>query len=101
MELLWYAPHMHKEKLKVNKFVFDLNFNIHVTVRILIPQTLHDAVHKTLKYEEELTNKVHDRTPAGPTRQTKSSAQQHQKPARHTSGYQDTSRGSTFMTPLD
>jgi hypothetical protein len=44
MELLRYAPHLNTEKLKVNKFVFDLNFNIHVKVRILMPQTLHDAV---------------------------------------------------------
>jgi hypothetical protein len=44
MELLRYAPHLNIEKLKVNKFVFDLNFNIHVKVRILMPQTLHDVV---------------------------------------------------------
>jgi hypothetical protein len=34
MELLRYAPHMNTEKLKVNKFVFGLNFNIRVKVRI-------------------------------------------------------------------
>ena len=44
MELLWYAPHLNTEKLKVNKFVFSLNFNIRVKVRILMPQTLHDAI---------------------------------------------------------
>jgi hypothetical protein len=46
MELLRYAPHMNTEKLKVNKFVFGLNFNIHHKLRILMPQTLHDAVHR-------------------------------------------------------
>jgi hypothetical protein len=44
MELLRYDPHLNMEKLKVNKFVFDLNFNIHAKVRILMPQTLHDTV---------------------------------------------------------
>jgi hypothetical protein len=46
MELLRYAPHLNTEKLKVNKFVFGLNFNIRAKVRILMPQTLHDAVQK-------------------------------------------------------
>jgi hypothetical protein len=55
MELLRYAPHLNTEKLKVNKFVFGLNFNIRVKVRILMPQTLHDAVQKALIAEEELT----------------------------------------------
>jgi hypothetical protein len=40
MELLRYAPHLNMEKLKVNKFVIELNFNIHVKVRILMPSTL-------------------------------------------------------------
>jgi hypothetical protein len=44
MELLRYAPLMNMEKLKVNKFVFGLNFNIRAKVRILMPQTLHDVV---------------------------------------------------------
>jgi hypothetical protein len=34
MELLWYAPHLNTEKLKVNKFVFGLNVSIHAKVRI-------------------------------------------------------------------
>jgi hypothetical protein len=44
MELLRYSPHLNTEKLKVNKFVFSLSVNIHANVRILMPQTLHDAV---------------------------------------------------------
>jgi hypothetical protein len=44
MELLRYAPHLNTEKLKVNKFVFGLNFNIRAKVRILMPQMLHDTV---------------------------------------------------------
>jgi hypothetical protein len=43
MELLTYAPHLSTEKLKVNKFVFGLNFNICAKVRILMPQTLHNV----------------------------------------------------------
>jgi hypothetical protein len=54
MELLRYAPHLNTEKLKVNKFVFGLKFNIRVKVRILKPQTLHVAVQKALIAEEEL-----------------------------------------------
>jgi hypothetical protein len=46
MEFLRYALHLNTEKLKVNKFVFGLNYNICAKVRILMPQTLHDAVHK-------------------------------------------------------
>jgi hypothetical protein len=58
MELLRYAPHLNMEKLKVNKFLFNINFNIHVKVRILMPQTLHDAIQKALIAKEELTNGV-------------------------------------------
>jgi hypothetical protein len=43
MELLKYAPHMNTEKLKVNKFVLGLNFNIRVKMSIFMPRTLHDA----------------------------------------------------------
>jgi hypothetical protein len=64
MELLRYAPHLNTNKLKVNKFVFDLNFNIHVNVRILMPQTLHDVVQKALITEEEPTSRGQGRTPA-------------------------------------
>jgi hypothetical protein len=45
MELLRYPSHLNMEKLKVNKFVFGLNFNICEKVRILVPETLHNAVH--------------------------------------------------------
>jgi hypothetical protein len=53
MELLQYAPHLNTDKLKVNKFVFGLNFNICAKVRILMPQTLHDAFQKALIAKEE------------------------------------------------
>jgi hypothetical protein len=56
IEVLRYAPHLNIEKLKVNKFLFRLNFNIRAKVRILMPQTLHDAVHKALIVEEELNS---------------------------------------------
>jgi hypothetical protein len=46
MVLLRYALYMNTEKLKVNKFVFGLKYNIRAKVRILIPQTFHDAVQK-------------------------------------------------------
>jgi hypothetical protein len=99
MELLRYAPHLNTEKLKVNKFVFSLNVNIRAKVRILMPQTLHDVVQKALIAEEELISGGQRRTPARPTGQVTSGAQQHQTPARHSSGYRGTPRGSTFMTP--
>jgi hypothetical protein len=99
MELLRYAPHLNTEKLKVNKFVFSLNFNIHAKVRILMPQTLHDAVQKALIAEEELNSGGQGRTPSRPTGQMTSGAQQHQTPARQTSGHRDTPRGPMFSTP--
>ena len=99
MERLRYAQHLNMEKIKVNKFVFGLNFNIHVKVRIPMPQTLHDAVQKALIAEEYLINVVQGRTPKILIGQTTSGAQQHQTPAIHTSGYWDTSRGSIFTTP--
>jgi hypothetical protein len=92
MELLRYVPHLNIEKLKVNKFVFGLKFNIRAKVRILIPMKLHNAVQKALIDDEELTSGGQGRTPARPTGHTTSGAQQHQTPARHTSGHRDTSR---------
>jgi hypothetical protein len=44
--------------------VFRFNFNIHVKVRILMPQKLHDAVQKALIAEEELNNGGQGRTPS-------------------------------------
>jgi hypothetical protein len=44
MELLQYDPHLNTDKLKVNKFLFSLNGNIRAKGRILMPQTLHDAI---------------------------------------------------------
>jgi hypothetical protein len=99
MELLRYALHLSTKKMKVNKFLFGLNFNIRVKVRILISHTLHDAVYKALIVEEELTSGGQGKTSTRPTRQTKASAQQHHTLARHTPRYHDMSRGSTFMTP--
>jgi hypothetical protein len=37
MELLWYALHLNTEKIKVKRFVFGLNGNLHAKVRILLP----------------------------------------------------------------
>jgi hypothetical protein len=64
MELLRYAPHLNTKKLKVNKFVFGLNFNIRAKVQILMPQSLHDVVQKALIAEEELNNGGQGRTPS-------------------------------------
>jgi len=64
MDLLRYAPHLKTEKLKVNNFLFCLNFKIRVKVRILMPQTLHDAVHKALITEEELNGGDQGMTPS-------------------------------------
>jgi hypothetical protein len=74
MELLRYAPHLNTKKLKVNRFVFFLNGNIRENVMILMPQTLHDIVHKALIVEEELISRVQSKTPARPTGQVSSSA---------------------------
>ena len=68
MELIRYAPHMNMTKLKFNKFVFGLNFNIRVKVRILMPHMLHDAIHKALIVKEEITSGVQGRTPTRTTR---------------------------------
>ena len=64
MELLRYAPHLNTEKLKVNKFVFNLNFNIRAKVRILMPRVLYDVVQKALIAEEEINSGSEDRTPS-------------------------------------
>jgi len=64
MDILRSNPHLNTEKLKVKKFVFDINFEIHEKVRILIPQTLHDIVQKALIYEEELNNGGQRMTPS-------------------------------------
>jgi len=74
MDLLWYAPHLNKEKIKVNRFVFGLNGNLRAKVRILMPQTLHDAVPKALIVEEELINGGQTRTVARPAGQGSSGA---------------------------
>jgi len=91
MELLRYAPHLNTKKLKVNKFMFGPNVKVHVKVRILMPQTLHDVVQKDLIAEEELISRGQGKTSARLTRQTMSGVQQHQIPARRTSRYRDTS----------
>jgi hypothetical protein len=99
MELLRYAPHLNTEKLKVNRFVFGLNGSLRAKVRILMPQTLHDAVQKALIAEEELISGGQTRTPARPTGQSSSGAPRHQAPARHTPGHRGFQRGSMFTTP--
>jgi hypothetical protein len=98
-EVLWYAPHLNTEKLKVNRFVFGLNDSLRAKVRILMSQTLHDVVQKALIVEEELISGGHTRTIARPARQGSSGTPQHQTPARHTLGYHGFQRGSTFTTP--
>jgi hypothetical protein len=77
MELLRYAPHLNTKKLKVNRFMFGLNVNIHAKVRILMPQTLHDVVQKALIVEEDLISGGQRRTPVRPVGQVSSDAQQH------------------------
>jgi hypothetical protein len=96
MELLRYAPHLNTEKLKVNKFVFGLKFNIRVKVRILKPQTLHVAVQKALIAEEELCSGGQGRTPSRLTGKMTSGVQQHQTPSRQTTGHRDMSRKPIF-----
>ena len=63
MELLRYAPHLSTEKLRVNKFVCGLNFNIREKVRILMPRTLHEAVQKAIIAEEEFVGGGQSRPP--------------------------------------
>jgi hypothetical protein len=99
MELIRYAPHLRMEETKVNKFVFGLNFNIRVKVRILMPQTFNDVVHKALIAQKEMNNGGQGGTPTRPIGQNMVGAQQHQTLARHTIGYQYTKRLSMFMTP--
>jgi hypothetical protein len=66
MEMLRYAPHLNTEKLKVNRFVFGLNGNLHAKFRVLMPQTLHDAIQKAFIAEEELISGGQTRTLARP-----------------------------------
>jgi hypothetical protein len=99
MELLQYAPHLNTEKIKVNRFVFGLNGSIRAKVRILMPQTFHDAIQKALIAEEELISEGQTRSPARPAGQVSSGTQKHKTPARHTLGYRGFQRGSTFTTP--
>ena len=77
VELLWYAPHLNTKKIKVNRFMFGLNDNLHAKVRILMPQNLHDVVQKALIAEEELISGGQIRTPVRLTGQGSSSTPQH------------------------
>ena len=65
---LRYTLHMNTEKLKANKFVFGLKYNIRGKVRILVPHTLHDVVQKDYITEEELNSGAQGRTPSWKTR---------------------------------
>lgn len=76
MEMFWYASHLNTEKLKVNRFMFGLNGSLRAKVRILVPQTLHDAVQKALIAEEEIISGGQTRTPARPAGQGSSGAPQ-------------------------
>jgi len=51
MELLRYAPHLNIEKLRVNKFVYGLHFNIQAK-----PHTLHEAFQRGIIAKEEILN---------------------------------------------
>jgi hypothetical protein len=97
-ELLRYAPHLNTDNLKVNWFVFGLHGSLRAKVRILMPQTLHDVVQKSLIAEEELISGGQTRTPVRPTGQGSSGTPQHQTPVRHTWGHHGFQRGSTFAT---
>jgi hypothetical protein len=99
MELLWYAPHLNTKKLKVSRFVFGLNDSLRAKVRILMPQTLHDAIQKTLIAEEELISGGQTRTSTRPVGQSSSGAPRHQTSARLTPRHHGFQRGSTFTTP--
>jgi hypothetical protein len=99
MEFLKYAPHLNTKKLKVNKFLFGLNYNIHAKVRILMPQNLHDAVHKYFIAEEELNSAGQGRTPSRKTGQMQLRASQQHASVRQTSGHCDTPRGPVFFAP--
>ena len=87
MELLRYAPHLNTEKLKVNRFVFGLNRSLCAKVRILMPQTLHNTVRKTLIAEEELISGGQTRTLARPAGKGLYGTPQHQTLTRLTPGY--------------
>jgi hypothetical protein len=63
MELLRYDPQLNREKLKVKRFVFELNFHICGKVRILMPQMLYNALQKALLAEEDMNNGDHGKTP--------------------------------------
>jgi hypothetical protein len=99
MELLRYDLHLNTEKLKLNNFVFGLNYNICVKVRILMPNTLHDAVHKYFITEEELNSGGQGRNPSRKIRHTPLRASQQQTPIRQTSRHRDTPIGPVFSTP--
>jgi hypothetical protein len=62
MEIQRYDSHLNKEKLKVNRFLFGINVIIRTKVRILMPQTLHDAIQKALISEEDIINGGEGRT---------------------------------------
>jgi hypothetical protein len=99
MELLRYALHLNTENLKVNRFVFGLNDSLRAKVRILMPQTLHDAIQKALIAEEELISRGQTRTPVRQAEQGSSGTPQHQSLVRHRLRYCGFQRGSTFTTP--
>jgi hypothetical protein len=64
MEFIRYDLHLNNKKLKVNKLFFGLNYNIRAKVRILMPQTLHDAVQKNIIIEEKLNSGDQNRNPS-------------------------------------
>jgi len=63
MELLRYALHLNLLNLWVNEFFYGLNYNIISKVRILIPHTFHETMHRDIIYEEELIGDGQLRSP--------------------------------------
>jgi hypothetical protein len=96
MEFLRYVAHLSTEKLKVNKFVMAQNISIHVKVRILMPQMLHNAFQKARISKEELIIRGQGRTPARSMKKGDAWCATTSGSTRTLSRYRDTSRGFTF-----
>jgi hypothetical protein len=75
LEFLRYGLHLNTNKLKFNRFMFNLNGSIREKVRIMMPQILHEVIQKALIAEEDLINGGQSRTPARPAGQVSSGSQ--------------------------
>ena len=47
---------VNRDKLREKVFAYGLNYNIKSKVKILIPQTLHEIVHRDIISKEELAS---------------------------------------------